>query len=110
MIVEDHSPPNSPSKERKGTLLTPHLPNNPIHSSLAFLHEVVNKKWDAGNAYFPSTSMQISNIHAGTGSNNIIPGELVIQFNFCFSNELTEQQIRHKIMTQDKWLCRNKSV
>jgi len=81
----------------QGHIAYPHLGNNPIHSSLAFLHELVNKKWDAGNAYFPSTSMQISNIHAGTGSNNIIPGQLVIQFNFRFSNELTEQQIRHQV-------------
>lgn len=48
---------------------------------------------------FPPTSMQISNIHAGTGSNNIIPGELVIQFNFRFSTELTEQQIRQQVET-----------
>lgn len=81
----------------QGHIAYPHLANNPIHNSLPFLSELVNKKWDVGNAFFPPTSMQISNIHAGTGSNNIIPGELVIQFNFRFSSELTEQQIRQQV-------------
>ncbi|MFS1538247.1 MAG: succinyl-diaminopimelate desuccinylase [Candidatus Phlomobacter fragariae] len=83
----------------QGHIAYPYLANNPIHNSLPFLSELVNKKWDVGNTFFPPTSMQISNIHSGTGSNNIIPGELVIQFNFRFSTELTEQQIRQQVET-----------
>ncbi|MFW0054093.1 MAG: succinyl-diaminopimelate desuccinylase [Arsenophonus endosymbiont of Dermacentor nuttalli] len=83
----------------QGHIAYPHLANNPIHSSLPFLNELINKKWDTGNAFFPPTGLQISNFHSGTGSNNIIPGESVIKFNFRFSNELTEQQIRQQVET-----------
>jgi len=72
----------------------PHLGHNPIHAIAPALAKLVEKQWDQGNQYFQPTSYQISNIHAGTGANNIIPGELVIDFNFRFSTESTPEQLK----------------
>lgn len=72
----------------------PHLGRNPVHEIAPALAALVAKKWDDGNQYFQPTSFQISNIHAGTGANNIIPGELVIEFNFRFSTESTPEQLK----------------
>jgi succinyl-diaminopimelate desuccinylase len=72
----------------------PHLGRNPIHEIAPALAALVAKEWDRGNQYFQPTSFQISNIHAGTGANNIIPGELVIDFNFRFSTESTPEQLK----------------
>ncbi len=72
----------------------PHLGRNPIHEVAPALAALVAKEWDRGNQYFQPTSFQISNIHAGTGANNIIPGELVIDFNFRFSTESTPEQLK----------------
>jgi len=72
----------------------PHLGHNPIHAIAPALAKLVEKQWDQGNQYFQPTSFQISNIHAGTGANNIIPGELVIDFNFRFSTESTPEQLK----------------
>jgi succinyl-diaminopimelate desuccinylase len=72
----------------------PHLGRNPIHEIAPALAALVAKKWDHGNQYFQPTSFQISNVHAGTGANNIIPGELVIDFNFRFSTESTPEQLK----------------
>lgn len=55
-------------------------------------------EWDQGNDFFPATSMQIANIQAGTGSNNVIPGELFVQFNFRFSTELTDEMIKAQVL------------
>jgi succinyl-diaminopimelate desuccinylase, proteobacterial clade len=77
-----------------GHVAYPHLATNPIHAFLPALAEFAAEKWDEGNAYFPPTSMQISNIHAGTGANNVIPGMLEALFNFRFSTEVTEEQLR----------------
>ena len=55
-------------------------------------------EWDQGNEFFPATSMQIANIQAGTGSNNVIPGELFVQFNFRFSTELTDEMIKAQVL------------
>jgi len=63
----------------------PHLGKNPIHLSAPAITALVETEWDKGNQYFQPTSFQISNVHAGTGANNVIPGELVIDFNFRFS-------------------------
>jgi len=57
----------------------------------------VATEWDQGNAFFPPTSMQIANVQAGTGSNNVIPGEFFVQFNFRFSTELTDQMIKDRV-------------
>ena len=72
----------------------PHLGHNPIHAVAPALAKLVDRQWDQGNQYFQPTSFQISNIHAGTGANNIIPGELVIDFNFRFSTESTPEQLK----------------
>ena len=67
---------------------------NPIHSVLGALHELARRNWDRGNAFFPPTSFQISNINAGTGAGNVIPGELTAQFNFRFNTEHTADGLR----------------
>ncbi|MGM3174890.1 succinyl-diaminopimelate desuccinylase [Dickeya lacustris] len=81
----------------QGHVAYPHLADNPVHRALAALHELVNTVWDEGNEFFPPTSMQIANIKAGTGSNNVIPGELYVQFNFRFSTELTDTLIKQRV-------------
>ncbi|OON39027.1 succinyl-diaminopimelate desuccinylase [Izhakiella australiensis] len=81
----------------QGHVAYPHLADNPVHRAAPFLLELVNTEWDSGNAFFPPTSMQIANVHAGTGSNNVIPGDLYLQFNFRFSTELTDALIRSQV-------------
>ncbi|CDL87699.1 succinyl-diaminopimelate desuccinylase [Xenorhabdus cabanillasii] len=81
----------------QGHVAYPQFADNPIHHSLPFLQELVNTKWDDGNEFFPATSMQIVNILAGTGSNNVIPGKLQVQFNFRFSTELTDTGVRQQV-------------
>ena len=73
----------------QGHIAYPQLANNPIHLAAPLLAELVGVEWDRGNAHFPPTSWQMSNIHAGTGAGNVIPGELVVDFNFRFSTEST---------------------
>jgi succinyl-diaminopimelate desuccinylase len=67
---------------------------NPIHESAPALLELTTTLWDDGNEFFPATTFQISNITAGTGANNVIPGELRAEFNFRFSTESTEESLR----------------
>ncbi len=81
---------------RQGHVAYPHLASNPIHNLAPALTELVNEVWDEGNAFFPATSFQVSNINAGTGANNVIPGELQAVFNFRFSTELTEAVLRQR--------------
>ncbi|AWX15553.1 succinyl-diaminopimelate desuccinylase [Mergibacter septicus] len=81
----------------QGHVAYPHLAQNPIHTSLAFLQELTHFKWDNGNQYFPPTSLQIANIQAGTGSNNVIPGELYVQFNLRFSTETNAEKIQSQV-------------
>ncbi|MDC9595547.1 succinyl-diaminopimelate desuccinylase [Xenorhabdus anantnagensis] len=81
----------------QGHVAYPQLADNPIHRAVPFLQELVNTQWDNGNEFFPATSMQIANVQAGTGSNNIIPGKLWVQFNFRFSTELTDAEIRQQV-------------
>lgn len=78
----------------QGHVAYPHLASNPIHKAMQPLHELAKEKWDDGNEAFPPTSFQISNIHSGTGTDNVIPGSLEAQFNFRFSTALTESEIR----------------
>lgn len=78
----------------QGHVAYPHLASNPIHKAMLPLHELAKEKWDEGNEDFPPTSLQISNIHSGTGTDNVIPGTLDAQFNFRFSTQLSEAQIR----------------
>ncbi|MBT9432710.1 succinyl-diaminopimelate desuccinylase [Candidatus Sodalis endolongispinus] len=81
----------------QGHVAYPHLADNPVHRAMAALKELVETQWDEGKAFFPPTTMQIANIHAGTGSNNVIPGELLVQFNFRFSTDLTDAIIRQRV-------------
>ncbi|WP_279502631.1 succinyl-diaminopimelate desuccinylase [Aeromonas veronii] len=81
----------------QGHVAYPHLADNPIHKAAPALVELAATVWDEGNAYFPPTSFQIANISAGTGASNVIPGELQVQFNFRFSTELTDMDIRERV-------------
>jgi succinyl-diaminopimelate desuccinylase len=81
----------------QGHIAYPHLAKNPIHMVAPALAELVATRWDDGNAYFPPTSWQVSNIHAGTGAGNVIPGEAVIDFNFRFSTESTPQTLKDRV-------------
>jgi len=80
----------------QGHVAYPHLARNPIHQAMLCLHELSHEVWDQGNGAFPPTSFQISNIHGGTGADNVIPGELEVVFNFRFSTELDEPTIRQR--------------
>lgn len=80
-------------KGHQGHVAYPHLADNPVHRAAPVLAELAAEEWDQGNAFFPATSFQISNIKGGTGATNVIPGELEVIFNFRFSTELSEQQL-----------------
>jgi succinyl-diaminopimelate desuccinylase len=81
----------------QGHVAYPHLADNPVHRAMSALNELVTIEWDQGNEFFPPTSMQIANVQAGTGSNNVIPGEMFVQFNFRFSTELTDTLIKQRV-------------
>ncbi|OZB03749.1 MAG: succinyl-diaminopimelate desuccinylase, partial [Idiomarina sp. 34-48-12] len=78
----------------QGHVAYPHLAENPIHLASPALAELAQSQWDDGNDSFPPTSFQISNIQAGTGAGNVIPGEMHVQFNFRFSTESTAEQLK----------------
>jgi len=80
----------------QGHIAYPHLARNPVHQALQPLYELTQEIWDQGNEVFPPTSFQISNIHSGTGVDNVIPGTLEALFNFRFSTELNETIIRQR--------------
>ncbi len=82
---------------KQGHVAYPHLANNPIHQAAPALAELSSTIWDHGNEYFPATSFQISNIHAGTGATNIIPGTLDVTFNFRFSTEVTADELKLRV-------------
>ncbi len=79
---------------QQGHVAYPHLAINPIHIISPALTELCAQTWDNGNKHFPPTTFQISNINAGTGATNVIPGEIVVVMNFRFSTEVTDQQLR----------------
>jgi succinyl-diaminopimelate desuccinylase len=81
----------------QGHIAYPHLARNPIHDAAPALAELVAMRWDEGNEFFPPTSWQMSNIHAGTGAGNVIPGELELQFNFRFSNESSAESLKQRV-------------
>ncbi|MFN5097487.1 succinyl-diaminopimelate desuccinylase [Limnohabitans sp.] len=78
----------------QGHIAYPHLADNPIHRLAPALAELVGIRWDEGNAFFPPTSWQVSNIHAGTGASNVIPGDCVVDFNFRFCTESTPESLQ----------------
>lgn len=80
----------------QGHVAYPQLADNPIHRAAPALTELTAEVWDHGNEFFPATSFQISNISAGTGATNVIPGTLKVVFNFRFSTEVTEQLLRER--------------
>jgi len=97
----------------QGHIAYPQLALNPIHTFAPAMAELAQKVWDEGNEFFQPTSWQISNIHAGTGAGNVIPGECVVDFNFRFSTESTvealqkgleEVLMRHKLNYELKWI------
>ena len=81
---------------KQGHVAYPHLAVNPIHQAAPALTDLVNETWDEGNEYFPATSFQVSNIQAGTGAENVIPGKLEIDFNFRFSTSVTEAELKQR--------------
>ena len=81
----------------QGHIAYPHLSRNPIHEFAPALSELSAAKWDDGNEYFPSTTWQVSNISAGTGATNVIPGELRVSFNFRFSTASTAETLKARV-------------
>ena len=84
-------------KGLQGHVAYPHLASNPIHLANPAINELINEVWDRGNQYFPPTSFQISNVSSGTGATNVIPGDIKMLFNFRFSTEVTEVQLRQRV-------------
>ncbi|MEO6354309.1 MAG: succinyl-diaminopimelate desuccinylase [Burkholderiaceae bacterium] len=81
----------------QGHIAYPQLAKNPIHLAVPALSELVLEHWDAGNEYYSQTSFQVSNIHSGTGASNVIPGEIVIDFNFRFSTASTADGLQLRV-------------
>ena len=83
----------------QGHVAYPGEANNPIHNFAPAIVELSNTRWDEGNTFFPATSFQISNIHAGTGAGNVIPGDMMLDFNFRFSTESTQASLQQHFET-----------
>jgi succinyl-diaminopimelate desuccinylase len=81
----------------QGHVAYPHLVKNPIHLLAPALAGLANTQWDKGNESFPPTSFQVSNIHAGTGAANVVPGSVEVDFNFRFSTESTEASLKSRV-------------
>jgi succinyl-diaminopimelate desuccinylase len=81
----------------QGHIAYPQLAQNPIHLGAPALAELTEVVWDTGNQYFPATSWQVSNVQAGTGATNVIPGEMVVDFNFRFSTESTPESLKARV-------------
>ena len=84
-------------KGLQGHIAYPHLGRNPVHELAPALAELAATVWDSGNEHFPPTSWQVSNVHAGTGATNVIPGELELLFNFRFSTASTAEGLRSRV-------------
>jgi len=81
----------------QGHVAYPHLARNPVHELAPALAELAKTQWDRGNESFPPTTWQVSNIHAGTGAGNVIPGSVVVDFNFRFSTESSEASLTQRV-------------
>ena len=99
-------------KGKQGHVAYPHLAINPIHTASKALAELCDTVWDNGNQYFPATSFQISNINAGTGATNVVPGNMHILMNWRYSTEVTAEELqarsleildRHKVEYEVEW-------
>ncbi|MDX5298017.1 MAG: M20/M25/M40 family metallo-hydrolase, partial [Gammaproteobacteria bacterium] len=75
----------------------PHLAENPVHRAVPALVDLSTEVWDQGNEFFPATTFQITNVSAGQGASNVIPGEKRVSFNFRFSTELSVEQIQRRV-------------
>lgn len=84
-------------KGKQGHIAYPHLAVNPLHTALPALVELTSKQWDQGNEFFQPTAFQLSNINGGTGVANVIPGEIQIDFNFRYSPETTDTQLKEQV-------------
>ncbi|MGI2258374.1 succinyl-diaminopimelate desuccinylase [Shewanella sp. GXUN23E] len=82
----------------QGHVAYPHLADNPVHKAAPALAELARICWDKGNEFFPPTSFQIANIHAGTGASNVIPGALDVMFNFRYSTEVTAESLIERVL------------
>lgn len=81
----------------QGHIAYPQMAKNPIHLAAPALAELAAEKWDEGNEYYLPTSWQMSNIHAGTGATNVIPGEVVVDFNFRFCTASTIEGLQQRV-------------
>jgi len=81
----------------QGHVAYPHLARNPVHIAAPLLAELAATRWDEGDAHFPPTTWQVSNLHAGTGAGNVIPGEAIVEFNFRFAPASTPQALRARV-------------
>lgn len=99
-------------KGKQGHVAYPHLAINPIHTASKALAELCDTVWDNGNEYFPATSFQISNINAGTGATNVVPGTMGILMNWRYSTEVTAEELkartleildRHQVEYEIEW-------
>ncbi|HEX2650952.1 MAG TPA: succinyl-diaminopimelate desuccinylase [Burkholderiales bacterium] len=81
----------------QGHVAYPHLARNPVHQLAPALAELAKTQWDKGNESFPPTTWQVSNIHAGTGAGNVIPGSVEVDFNFRFSTESTDASLMQRV-------------
>ncbi len=81
----------------QGHIAYPHLARNPIHLFAPALAELTAMEWDKGNDFFPPTTWQVSNIHGGTGASNVIPGSIVVDFNFRFCTESTPESLQQRL-------------
>jgi succinyl-diaminopimelate desuccinylase len=81
----------------QGHVAYPHLAKNAIHEAILALSELIHKSWDNGNAHFPPTSFQFTNLNAGTGAGNVIPGEMHLEFNFRYSTEQTAEGLKQQV-------------
>jgi succinyl-diaminopimelate desuccinylase len=81
----------------QGHVAYPQLARNPVHQLAPALAELAATEWDPGNEHFPPTTWQVSNLHAGTGATNVIPGEALVDFNFRFSTESTPDALKARV-------------
>lgn len=82
---------------KQGHVAYPHLAANPVHLFASALKDLTTESWDNGNEFFPPTTFQVSNINAGTGVENVIPGELTCRFNFRFSTQVTAHELQTRV-------------
>jgi succinyl-diaminopimelate desuccinylase len=82
----------------QGHIAYPHLADNPVHGFAPALAELVSRRWDEGNEFFQPTSFQVSNLAAGTGAPNVIPGELKVRFNLRFGTAQTVESLQRTVL------------